>query len=50
MKTKTITIKVPADLRAAFKMVALKQDKTMTDILLETVQKVVEEDIRNEKE
>ena len=48
MKTKTITIKVPEKLRAAFKMVALKQDKTMTDILLECVKREVEKD-QNEK-
>ena len=44
MKTTTITIKIPEDLRAAFKMAALKQAKTMTDILLETVKREVEKD------
>ena len=44
MKSKTITILVPAELRLAFKMVALKQEKTMTDILLELIKKIVKED------
>jgi len=48
MKTTTITIKVPTDLRTAFKMAALKKDKTMTNILLECIKKTVKED-KNDK-
>lgn len=44
MKTKTITIKVPQDLIRAFKMAALRQGRTMTDILLETIKKTIKGD------
>ena len=45
MKTTTITIKVPQKLRAAFKMVALRREQTMTEILIEAIKKAVEEDV-----
>jgi len=48
MKIKTIMIKVPEDLHGQFKMAALKQKKTMTEILLEIVKKEVKKD-QNEK-
>jgi len=44
MKSTTITIKVPSDLRLAFKMSALRREKTMTDILIETIKKIIKED------
>lgn len=44
MKSISITIKVPPDLRKAFKLAALRKGKTMTEILLETIKKVVKED------
>jgi len=48
MKSQSITIKVPQDLRTEFKKAVLELDKTMTDILLETIKKVVKE-YKNEK-
>jgi len=50
MPSSTITIKVPPDLRLAFRLAAFKRGQTMTDILLETIKKVVQEDKANEKE
>lgn len=44
MKTTSITIKVPKKLRSEFKLAALKQDKTMTDILLKCIKKTVRQD------
>ena len=51
MKTQSITINVPKNLRTEFKKAALELDKTMTDILLETIKKVVKEynEQKNEK-
>jgi len=44
MKIKTIMIKLPEDLHSKFKMAALKQKKTMTEILLSTVKKEIKKD------
>ena len=40
-------IKVSEDLHDKFKMAALKQKKTMTEILLETVKKEIKKDQKN---
>jgi len=44
MESTTITIKLPEELRAAFKMAALKQKKTMTDILIACIKRQVKKD------
>ena len=49
MKTKTITIKVPEKLRSAFKMSALRQNKTMTEILLGCIRRHVKKDLKGNK-
>jgi hypothetical protein len=48
METATITILVPKYLREEFKIVAAKKRKSMTDILLETIRREVNEDKKNE--
>lgn len=48
MKTPSLTIKIPKDLHSEFKMAAIKLDKTMTDILIDHIKKVVK-DVKNEK-
>lgn len=44
MKNKIIAISIDPKLHTEFKMAALKKGKSMTQILLETVKKVVKED------
>ena len=41
---KTIMIRIPDELHIKFKMCAVKQKKTMTEILLEAVKKTIKED------
>jgi predicted transcriptional regulator len=48
MVSTTITIKVPPEIRLAFKLAAMKQNKTMTDILLETIKQFIKESKKNE--
>jgi hypothetical protein len=43
LKTSSITIKVPEELRFKFKMVALKKKVTMTEIIISCIEKTVNE-------
>lgn len=47
-KTKNLTIRVPKELHHAFKSTIAAKGLSMTEILLETIRKVVEEG-KNEK-
>jgi len=46
MKSPTITIKIPSDLRLRFRIAALKNGTTMTEVLLKTIKKYLK---KNEK-
>ena len=50
MEIERITIKIPSDVKKKFRLAAIKNDSTMTDIIVKMVHDYIKKDEKSESE